>query len=75
MFKVVSVRGNSVRIRTGLVSFDVLVLEKEGRHIIQKPNNIHVFHDDYIKLVGTVLNAYDTAVNGKIAENEKKTIS
>jgi hypothetical protein len=74
MFKIVSVRGNSVRVNAGLVSFDVLVLEKDGRKVIQKPSNLHIFHNDYVKLVGVVLTAYDNAVKGKIAETNEKEV-
>ena len=70
MFKVISVRGNSVRIRTGLVSFDVLVGQND---FISKPKGIYVSDRDMPALVKVVLSAYYTTVNEGTNENETKT--
>jgi sRNA-binding carbon storage regulator CsrA len=70
MFKVISVRGNSVRVNAaGLVTFDVTVIDIKGQGIIQKPKGVYIHEKDMPRLVKVVLEAFYTANKG-INENE-----
>ena len=72
MFKVISVRGNSVRVSAaGLVTFDVTVVDLHGQGIIQKPKGVYVHDKDMPRLVKVVLEAFYTENKGR-TENETK---
>jgi hypothetical protein len=61
MFKVVNVRGNSVRLSvSGVVTFDVqVVVLLSGKKIIKKPSGLYVDDKNMGELVKTVLSAYE----------------
>lgn len=58
MFKVISVKGPSVRIRTGCVTFDVLVSERNGKLMITKPAGIYVLDGHFDEMVSAAVSAY-----------------
>ena len=61
-FKIVNIKGNSVRVTSGIVTFDVLVLD-EGR--IKVPDQIFIpGREDFIRLVQAVQAAYDNNISG-----------
>lgn len=62
MFRIVSIRDNSVRVNSGLVSFDVLVENNEGKQYIIKPKNLYISDRDMPLLVRNVLRAYNNTV-------------
>ncbi len=70
-FRVISVLGNSVRIRTGIVTFDVLVKDTDGELQMVTPNNIYIGAQDYTTLSGAVRHAY----NNTIMENTTNVIN
>lgn len=60
-FKILSVKGNSVRVNTGIVTFDVEVIESGGRKKLKVPENIYIAEQrDFNSLVGAVLYAIET---------------
>jgi hypothetical protein len=61
-FQVVNVQGNSVRVRTGLVTFIVHVLQENGKLRIRKSNDVYVHGKDFPALIHKVLTAYEDSV-------------
>lgn len=56
---VLSIKDNSVRIRTGIVTFDVLVLVQNNKPIMKTPKNIYISNrSDFEKLAKIVISAY-----------------
>lgn len=59
MTKIISVRSNSVRVRTGLVTFDVLIHAEEGGKIeITLPQDLYLFSNNFERLRRLVVEAY-----------------
>lgn len=54
-FKIVSVKGNSVRVTSGIVTFDVLV--NNGR--IVHPQGLFIFKENFNRLAVSCLIAYE----------------
>lgn len=62
-FKIISVKGNSVRVRTGIATFDVLVLEDSGNLRMKVPPFIYISDTrDFDNLAGAVLAEYNHSV-------------
>lgn len=63
-FIILSVKGNSVRVHTGIVTFDVLVIEHEGRLKMQLPPNIYIANKgDFNDLVYAVMAEYHNSLD------------
>ena len=74
MFKVLSIKGNSVRILTGAVTFDVLVKECAGKKSIEIPRQgFFINRENYQSLVRFVLDAYDANNEESNVNNAKET--
>jgi hypothetical protein len=58
-FKVISIKGASVRVRTGGVTFDVLVVNRNNKLEMIKPQGFYVVDGYLMELKRTVLDAYD----------------
>ncbi len=59
MYEFISVRGNSVRMRTGLVTIDFkVVIEGTKKRVIAPPN---IYLDNHRILIAKVLEAYEQA--------------
>jgi len=76
MFKVINVRGNSVRINIAdLLSFDVqVIILPSGKKIIKKPNGIYIDEKGMSTLVKTVFTAYEFN-EGKVFNDDNKKVS
>lgn len=60
MFHIVSVKGDSVRVRCGLIVIDVKVLTDGEKKRIQLPEGTRV--DNFRTLVGLVFEAYEHSI-------------
>lgn len=59
-FKILNVKGYSVRVKTGIITFDVLVFDVNGKLKIKVPNNIYIADiQDFNSLAGAVLAEYN----------------
>lgn len=75
-FRIISVRGNSVRVKSGITTFDVLVEEDKGTQKIRVPKGIFIQdHQDFLALSAEVKNMYNTNFEGvtNYEYNEFKT--
>jgi hypothetical protein len=60
-FQIVSVQGNSVRIRSGIFVVDCRIERRAGRLFVQKPPGAFVFPQILGAMVAAALDAYETA--------------
>lgn len=72
MFELVGIKGDSVRIRAGLVLIDVKVVNSNGKNIVRLPYG--VFVDNFKVLVAMVLEAYEIESNGEIKANDETEV-
>lgn len=77
-FKIISVKGNSVRVKTGIVTIDVTVVNNGGNLRIELPPYIYISNrDEFDKLSGAVKSAFElNNVQGvnNIDESERQII-
>jgi hypothetical protein len=71
MFSVVSVRGNSVRVRCGLIVIDVKVHQEATGKRVELPSCTRV--DNFKTLVGMVLQAYEDSITGENVTSDNTT--
>lgn len=73
-FKIVNVNGTSIRIDTGIVSFDVTIVKRGEDYRIIKPAGIFFPNNkEYNDFIGAVINAYKNANSMEnVIKNEKK---
>lgn len=75
-FKIVSVKGNSVRVAVGMINFDARIEEIDGRIRVQIPKAVFIPNkEDYEDLVGVIVGIYqqttslgDSTSYGKFTE-------
>lgn len=73
MTRVISVRGTSVRVRSGDVTFHVIVHEDaEGKCTIELPQGIYMYEDGFRELRERVLTAYERYIIRQHREDKKK---
>lgn len=70
MIEVLSVKGNSVRIRSGIFVADIPVITENGKYrIVLKRDAYYINSSDFRKLVAIVLDAYEQSI-AKETSNE-----
>jgi hypothetical protein len=71
MFSIVSVRGNSVRVRCGLIVIDVKVRQEVSGKRVELPPYTRV--DNFKTLVGMVLQAHEDSILGENVTSDNAT--
>lgn len=73
-FRIIGCKGNSVRVVTGIITFDVQVID-DGKLKIMIPPNMFIAHSrDFDNLAGAVLGHYNNTI-GEINNNEQSNNS
>jgi hypothetical protein len=76
MLEVINVRGNSVRVRSGIFYLDVLVKDVNGKKQIELPaHSFYLPQKGFCQLVSIVLSAHEVSNNRVSSNNETNKLS
>lgn len=58
-FKTIGVKKNSVRVKSGIVTFDVIITQEDNTYRAHIPKNVFIANrDDYEAVIGATINEY-----------------